>query len=656
MNHLHIDVETFSSVDLECGTHVYTQSPDFHIQLIAYKYNDEPTVCVDLTCEPFPDFLLDALNDPEVQKIAHNAYFEITCLEAELGIKLKRSQWYCTMIGVAWMGLPMGLGAVATALRLDQQKNTEGATLIRFFSKPQVLRGGVKINNPRHHAARWEAYKQYNIQDVETEVAIYNWLVAHPQQPEIEHLYWRLDLLVNDRGVMLDDKFCRACIDANDLAQETLRDEMVRITGLENPNSTSQLSKWLSSKLGYPFGSLGKEFVKDYLNRKDVPELVKRVLRLRQQTSRSSVSKYGKMLMYQGFDGRCRGMIQYYGAMRTGRYAGRGPQPHNLVRSPDPHKVDIDHLRRVFKSGRAVQELEDVSKTASELVRTAFIAAPGMKLIPCDFNAIEARVTAWLAREQWRLGMFETPGSDIYKVSYAKMFDVPVERVGDKERQIGKVAELALGFGGSVGAMVQFGAVKMGIQEDALLPIVMNWRAASPRIKRLWYDVEDSAKKAVRENKTVILALPFTRLVFKKTADYLYITLPSGRFLAYYRAGVFERDTKVGNRIERAGGLYYYGIDDRNQFNIIPTYGGSLVENIVQAVARDLLADAMLRCHDEGVNIVMHVHDEIVAEEPADRAQETLDLMAEIMAEAPDWATGLPLRAVGFISDYYRKD
>lgn len=664
MDKLHIDVETFSSLDVtEVGAYKYVEDPLFTILLVAVQWNDGPVEVFDLASgEDIDDETLDALTDPRVLKIAHNANFEMVTLGRHYGLRLDPAQWYCTMIGAAQLGLPMSLAGVATVLRLDQQKSLRGKQLIRYFcgpvKKPTKKDGYREINRPKDAPDMWAEFKEYNAQDVRTEAAIYDYLLKFPEQPDFERDYWHHDQQINRRGVKVDQRFVRAAIRANAKAVTEARDEIQDITGVDNPNSLPQLRKWVASRTGQDWTAIrmDKQTVADNLDGGLLDDDVARVYQLRQVASKTSVTKYARMLLYACDDSRMRGTIQYYGAYRTGRYAGRGPQPHNLKRSPDPDKVDLDKVRNAILEGRLHQLYDDVPEWVSKMVRTAIVPRKGCSLIPCDFSAIEARVTAWLANERWRLEAFEDPATDIYKLSYSKMFGVSLEDVGDKERRMGKVAELALGFGGAFGAMVTMGALRNGIPEDLIDDIVKGWRAASPNIAKLWKKVEGAAKYAIREKRTHVLHLPHCKLTFKYDRGYLYIVLPSGRFLSYYGAGVLTKDEVFGGKRNRVGSLFYYGMNDKNQWERIPTYGGSLVENIVQAIARDLLAEAMLRLEDAGVYIVMHVHDEAVAEDYDDQAADTLKLMQKLMAVNPKWAKGLPLRAVGFVTKYYRKD
>lgn len=664
MKHLHIDVETFSGTGVsDVGVYRYVEDPLFDILLLAAQADSGPVRVFDLASgERLPGWLIDALTDPRVLKIAHNANFEMVTLEAYTGTRMDPAQWYCTMVGAAQLGLPMSLGGVATVLGLPEQKNLRGKALIRYFcgpvKRPTKKDGFREINRPGDNPEAWAEFKAYNAQDVRTEAAIYEYLTAHPQQPDSEILYWRHDQQVNRRGVGVDTAFIRAAMRANTSAVEAARGKIRRITGVDNANSLPQLRKWVSGRTGQDWTvvRMDKQTVADNLAGGMLDDDVAEVYRLRQIASKSSVTKYARMLAYACDDSRMRGTIQYYGAGRTGRYAGRGPQPHNLKRSPDPKQYDLDAIRQAVRGEYLPELVEDVPEWISKMIRTAIVPRKGCSLIPCDFSAIEARVTAWLANERWRLDAFADPDTDIYKLSYSKMFGVPLTDVGDKERQMGKVAELALGFGGAFGAMVTMGALRNGIPEDVIDDIVSGWRAASPRIAKLWRQVEGAARYAIRERRTHVLQLAACRLTFKYDRGYLFIVLPSGRFLSYYGAGVLAKDAVIGGKLNRAGSLYYYGMNEANQWVRQSTYGGSLVENIVQAIARDLLAESMIRLERRGVYIVLHVHDEVVAEDYDDQAAETLEIMQDEMAINPRWAKGLPLRAVGFVTKYYRKD
>lgn len=656
---LHVDIETFSTRPLKgddaVGVYKYVECPQFHIQLNSIRWNDDPVETYDLTAgEDIDDETYDALTDPTVLKVAHNAAFELVALAEHYGIELDPAQWYCTMVGAAWLGLPMGLGDVTQVLKLGEQKDARGDRLIKYFASP-VAKPTKKdnyrtVNLPTDAPEMWQEYKEYNAQDVYAESDLFDYLMRMPQQPAIEHTYWQQDQRINARGFAVDLPYIDAALRMNVEAVSKARREIKLITGVDNPNSLQQIKAWLKDETGEDFKSLGKDVVQDLLDKEDLPRNVLRYLRLRQITSKTSVTKYRRARLWSTRDRRNRGTIQYYGATRTGRYAGRGVQPHNMAKTMEPEDLkktfgieDIAELRQLIRNGTAPQYVEDVPKLISVMVRPAVIAPKGKSLIPNDFNAIEARVLAWLAGEEWRLDLFKK-GGDIYKASYSKMFGVPIDKVTPENRQTGKVAELALGYQGSEGAMATMDK-KGKIPAAERLPIVYAWRDANAMIAKLWKRVQGAAKACIEGRRTVVLELPYTKLTFKYHKGYMLIYLPSGRFLSYYGAGVDR------------GKIFYYGAaGERGGWVKTPTYGGSLVENIVQAIARDILADAMLRLEAEGIDIVLHVHDEAVAEERDDKAPETLKRMGEIMAVMPLWAKGLPMRSSGFISKFYKKD
>jgi len=638
MRTLSIDIETYSSVDLsKHGVFRYVEADDFEILLFAYAFDDEPVQVVDLAQgEELPADVWQALTDPRVIKTAFNAAFERTCIARHFGIPMPPEQWRCTQIHALSLGLPGHLKDVAEALKLKQQKDAAGKRLIRYFSvpcKPTKANGGRSRNMPYHDILRWQAFKDYCRQDVEVERAIRKKLERYPLQ---EQKLWELDQKINEQGVRLDPQLIQHAIRCATKYQERLEEEAIRLTGLENPNSLIQLKAWLREE-GMEAESLTKKTVPQLL--KAANGSTKRVLEIRQELSRSSIKKYEAMERAICRDGRARGLLQFYGANRTGRWAGRLIQVHNLPRNDLP---DLDLARRLLREGR-YEDLEllfgSVSDVLSQLIRTAFIPSPGCRLIVSDFSAIEARVIAWLAGEKWRLDVFNSHGK-IYEASASQMFGVPIEQItkGSPLRQKGKVAELALGYQGSVGALKQMGAIEMGLKEEELPELVSTWRIANPRIVQFWRDVEGAALEAVRNQKTVTL---HHRLEFRYESGILFLRLPSGRRLAYVRPRV-----EVDDRFNKETLTYESGKTREK------TYGGKLVENIVQAVARDCLAEALLRLDEAGYQIVMHVHDEIVADQAHGSAEE----MAAIMSEPISWAPGLPLAAEAFETDYYMKE
>lgn len=656
---LHIDVETFSTRPFgdkdSVGTFKYVECPQFHIQLLSLRLNDAPVKTYDLTAgEDITDAEYEMLFDPTVLKVAHNAAFEIVTLNMHYEIKLDPAQWYCTLVGAAWLGLPFGLDDVLQVLGLGEQKDPRGKRLISYFASPVKTPtkkdGYRKVNKPTDAPEMWQEYKEYNRQDVYAESDLFDYLMKMPQQPAIEHVYWQQDQRINAFGFMVDLPYIDVALRMFDRAVTQAWQDIKLITGVANPNSLPQVKAWLKKETGKDFPKLDKDVVEKHLAAGDLPPKVLKYLRLRQISGKTGVSKYKKLRSYSTRDRRNHGTIQYYGANRTGRYAGRGPQPHNMTKTLEPEDLkkefgieSMAELRQLIRTGKAPEIINDVPKLISVMVRPAVIAPKGKSLIPNDFSAIEARVLAWLAGEEWRLKEFKR-GGDIYVASYSMMFGVPADKVTRDERQIGKVAELALGFQGSEGAMATMDK-KGKIPVAERLPIVYSWRDANVMIAKLWKKVERSAKECVEEKRTVVLRLPYTTLTFKYHQGYLHIYLPSGRFLSYY-----------GARVERGKLVYYGAAGERGGWVKTPTYGGSLVENIVQAIARDILADAMYRLEAEDVDIVLHVHDEIVAEAWDDEAEEVLEVMDEVMSIMPVWAKGLPMQSKGFITKFYQKD
>ena len=649
MKLLSIDIETYSSVDLvKCGVYAYCESADFEVLLFAYAVDEEEVQIVDIASgEKLPDALLKALTDPAVIKTAYNANFERTCLAKFFGKPMPPEQWRCSSVHALMLGLPGNLDGVAKCLKLKEQKMKEGKALIRYFSvpcKPTKVNGGRNRNLPEHDPDKWRTYKEYCKQDVEVERQIRRKLEAFPI-PEMEQKLWELDQNINDDGVLIDLTFVSHAIQADTVFQENLYKEAVSLTGLENPNSPAQLKGWLQFK-GLEVDSLAKKNVEALMVELENPD-VKRLLELRQAMSKTSVKKYEAMERSICPDHRIRGLLQFYGANRTGRWAGRLVQIHNLPRND---MKDLQVARDLLKSGNyeALGLLFDnVPDVLSQLIRTAFIPSKGHRFIVADFSAIEARVIAWLAGERWRMEVFQTHGK-IYEASAVQMFKVPIETIdkGSPLRQKGKIAELALGYGGSKGALKQMGALEMGLTEDELPELVSAWREANPNIVNLWWNVEAAAIKTVKEKAVVKMQYGLT---FHYTRGILFITLPSGRSLAYVRPkiGIDERFGKEQ--------LTYEGVEQGSkQWGRIATYGGKLTENIIQAIARDCLAVAMLRLAEAGYRIKFHVHDEVVLEVPnGTRAMEEVEAL---MGQPIEWAPGLPLSADSFETDYYKKD
>ncbi|MEG1543818.1 MAG: DNA polymerase [Tannerellaceae bacterium] len=651
MSVLSIDIETYSPVNLpDTGVYPYCEHLGFEILLFAYAFDDEPTQVVDLASgEKLPERVREALINPSVTKRAFNASFERNCLSAELLCGSDPAQWECTMIKAATIGLPLNLAGVGTVLKLKDQKMDEGKALINYFSKPckpTARNGGRTRNLPRHDPEKWELFKSYCIRDVDVERSIAKKL-ARFETTEAERKLYILDQLINDRGVELDMELVHNAIKMDAEYKERLADEANTLTGLDNPNSVSQLKAWIEETTGEKIEKLNKESLKELLTTVGDKEVL-RMLKIRQEMAKTSCTKYNKMAEAVCSDGRVKGLLQFYGANRTGRWAGRLVQVQNL---PQNHLDDLDEARNLVKDGD-MEEMEmfydNIPDTLSQLIRTAFVAKKGHTFFVADFSAIEARVIAWLAGEQWRLDVFATHGK-IYEASAAQMFHVPIESIkkGSPLRQKGKVAELALGYQGGPGALTAMGALKMGIPEDELQVIVDAWRKASPAIVQLWYDIQDAVMKVIKKGEPVIIRQGGLR--FEIIKDILFITLPSGRKLAYMCP-------RIGTNRFGGSSITYWGMDQTTkQWKQLETYGGKLTENIIQAIARDCLAVSMLRLEEAGYRIVMHVHDEVILEMPVD-GKYSLEEACEIMGQPIEWAKGLPLRADGYVTPYYKKD
>jgi len=649
MRTLSIDLETYSDVDLlKAGVHPYTESPAFEILLFAYAFDDEPVQVVDLASgSQIPITILEAISDPEVYKTAYNAAFEMTCLRRR-GIPIHINQWRCTAVHAAMLGLPSSLGAVAAALKLAEEKMTEGKNLINYFSKPckpTKINGGRTRNLPAHAPDKWATFVEYCRQDVEVEREIKR-KISFYTVPARETELWRLDQKINAAGVLVDTPMVQHAITCNERCKNALTAEAMALTGIANPNSTAQLKTWLEKKLKRKIPSVDKENIEKLLTETDDPD-VTRLLTLRKQMSRSSVGKYEAMLRTRCTDGRIRGALRFYGANRTGRWAGTQVQVHNLPKNYSP---DIDLARRTLTGG-CYDDLEllfgSTQGVLSELIRTAFIAGESKTFIVADFSAIEARVISWLAGEAWRMEVFRTHGK-IYEASAAQMFHVPLDSVtkGSPLRQKGKVAELSLGYQGGPAALIRMGALKGGLTEEELPALVDSWRNANRKIVKLWHDTQNAAMKAVAD-KTTVKGKHGVQFIYQP--GILFVQLPSGRRLSYLRAHLTDGD--FGKKIA------YDGVNqDTKGWQSLDTYGGKLVENITQAIARDCLAEAMLALDAAGYKIVMHVHDEVVIECEKEAAAQALRDCAETMGRELSWAKGLPLRADAYETEYYRKD
>ena len=646
MNTLSIDIETYSDIPLQkTGVYRYCESPNFEILLFGYSIDSGPVQVVDLACgEHIPKEVLAALEDDSVIKWAFNAAFERVCLSRYLGYPtgeyLDPESWHCSMVWAATMGLPLSLEGVGAVLGLEKQKLTEGKELIKYFCQPCLptkANGQRTRNRPFHAPDKWELFKRYNARDVEAEMGIQQKLSKFPVPPQVWEEY-DIDQEINDRGVRIDMELVEQAIQMDARSRQELTDAMKRMTALENPNSVQQMKQWLSDN-GMETDSLGKKVVVELL--KTAPPELAEVLTLRQQLAKSSVRKYQAMEKTVCSDNRARGMFMFYGANRTGRFSGRNIQLQNL---PQNHLPDLAEARALVRSGDfdAVELLyEDVPDTLSQLIRTAFIPRDGAQFLVADFSAIEARVIAWFAGETWRQEVF-SKGGDIYCASASQMFKVPVEKHGINGhlRQKGKIAELALGYGGSVGALKAMGALEMGLTEEELPQLVDAWRQSNPNIVKFWWAVDRAVMEAVRYKHTTT----DYGLTFSCRSGMLFIILPSGRKLAYVKP-------KVGTNKFGGECITYEGIGSTKKWERLDSYGPKFVENIVQATARDILCYAMrtLRC----CSIVMHIHDELVIE--ADPHM-SLDAVCEQMGRTPPWAKGLLLRADGYATPFYKKD
>ena len=640
------DLETYSSVDLtKCGVYRYCESEDFEILLAAYSIDGGAVQVTDLACgEKLPQEILDALEDETVEKWSYNSQFERICLSRLLGYPagdyLAPESWRCSMVWASTLGLPRSLESVGAVLGLEKQKLTEGKDLIRYFCvpcRPTKANGGRMRNLPEHDPEKWERFKAYNLRDVETEMQIQERLSRFPVPASIWEEY-HLDQEINDRGIGVDMELVRQAIAVDARSRERLTAAMRELTELENPNSVQQMKQWLADQ-GMETDTLGKKAVAELI--RTAPEPLREVLSLRQQLAKSSVKKYTAMENAVCADSRAHGMFQFYGANRTGRFSGRLIQLQNLYKNTMP---DLAQARALVRSGNyeALSMLyEDIPDTLSQLIRTAFVPQNGRKFIVADFSAIEARVIAWFAGERWRLKVFED-GGDIYCASASQMFHVPVEKhgVNGHLRQKGKIAELALGYGGSVGALKSMGALEMGLAEEELQPLVDAWRTSNPMITQFWWDVDRAVKECVK------MRIPTEThgLRFDYRSAMLFITLPSGRRLAYVKP-------RIGENQFGGESVTYMGVSGTKKWERLESYGPKFVENIVQGTARDILCYAMRTLRN--CAIVAHVHDEIIIE--ADR-RISLSAVCEQMGRTPPWAKGLKLRADGYECEFYQKD
>lgn len=663
MIHLSIDLETYSDVNLKkAGLYRYVQSPAFEILLFAYSFDGAPTQVIDMAQgEKIPLEVIHALTDPQCLKHAYNAAFEWYCLSKYMGAQLPPSQWRDTMLHGLYAGYTAGLDATGRALGIpeDKQKLTTGKALIRYFCvpcKPTKSNGGRTRNYPHHDPEKWELFKTYNGQDVVAEMEIERRLSVFPV-PDFVQKQWETDLLINARGVAVDMDFCEGALELGETIRAQLTDEAVQLSGLQNPNSVKQLAHWLSAETGDDITSLRKETIKELLGR-DNADHVQRMLEIRQELGKTSTKKYDAIEAAVCDDGRVRGLLQFYGANRTGRWAGRLVQVQNLPRT---YTEPLEFARELVK-GRKLDALRTVygspNDTLSQLIRTAFVAAPGNVLIDADFSAIEARVISWLADEEWRLEVFRTHGK-IYEASASQMFGVPLERIkkGNPEyslRQRGKVAELALGYQGGVPAMRQMDTGKLlaDLPDEEIKDIVDKWRNTNPKIRSLWYSFNDAAIRVIQNGGSLrVRCCTFARECdCIRGTTCMTVSLPSGRKLYYVEPSVGEN---------RWGGpsITYMGVNDKNKWGRIETYGGKLVENVVQAIARDCLAQAIEHLEAAGLPVVFHIHDEVVIDTAAfDTNDAMLDKVVKIMSTPIPWAEGLPLGADGWVGAFFKKD
>jgi DNA polymerase len=650
MHVISIDIETFSDIDLgKCGVYRYAESPSFDILLFSYSMDDGQIKLIDLASgEKLPEEIINSLMDASIIKTAFNANFERVCLMKYLcrilgkEVYLDPSSWRCSEVQAAMLGLPLHLEGVAQVLQLEEQKMSEGKALIRYFCmpcKPTAANGGRKRNLPSDAPEKWEQFKAYNIRDVQVELAIRKKLEKYPI-PEAEHDLYVLDQKINDRGFQADMNFVMQAITCDRQFSVAATEKAYELTGLENPNSVAQLKDWLVGR-GVEVENLSKKNVQELVG--ETEGEVKEALKLRLLMAKTSVRKYEALERAVCSDGRVHGLLQFYGANRTGRWAGRLVQVQNL---PQNHLEDLKLARDLVKEGR-FEDIDllfgNIPGVLSELIRTAFVPKEGHRFIVADFSAIEARVISWLAGEKWRLEVFASHGK-IYEAAASMMFHVPIEEVtkGSPLRQKGKISELACGYGGGVGALKAMGALEMGVEEDELQGLIDNWRTANPRIVNFWWEVDKAAITAVKERTK-------TRthgIIFTYQSGMLFVTLPSGRNLVYVKPKLML------NKFGREG-LTYEGIGATKKWERIETYGPKIVENIVQATSRDLLADAMLRLDRAGFAIVAHVHDEVICEVPEGKS--SVEEICSFMSKGPKWAQGLPLTADGYECEFYQK-
>lgn len=654
---LFIDVETYSSVDIkESGAYKYIESPDFEILIIGYALDDGPVKIVDLAQgEEMPEEFEEALLDPDYVKVAHNAVFERLSFK-RIGYNVPAEQWYCTSVKAAYCGLPLSLDGVSKALNLTDKKLDTGKALIKYFSCPcKATRvNGMRTRNyPEHAPEKWEMYKEYNKYDVLAEREIFQKLSAY-EIPDIERRMYVLDQNINDRGILVDMELAQSAIAVDNKYTTLLTNHAKELTGLENPNSPAQIRQWIEKTTGHAVLSLSKESMPDLLEEfKNYPEVIE-LLNTRKKLSKTSIKKYYAMLNCAMKDNRCRGLFQFYGANRTGRWAGRLLQLQNLSKNHISHIETPRELIRARDWETVEMLYDDVADILSQLVRTALIAPKGKTFAVADFSAIEARVISWLANEKWRMDVFRGDGK-IYEATGSKMFNVPISAItkGSVLRDKSKISELALGYEGSLGALKRMGGERMGLSDTEMMSLVRKWRSANPAIVDMWKEIDEASKEAVRYRRPVTCTC--RNIIFDCDGEFMTIQLPSGRKLFYVNP--MFKDKKIGRSTMPTRVLYYGGIiQETNQWGEIDTYGGKLTENIVQAIARDLLGNSMLNMQEEGFAITMHVHDEVIAEIPLENAEEHYNNMVKAMERVPVWAPDFPLKADGYITPFYLKD
>lgn len=654
---LFIDVETYSSVDIKkSGAYKYIESPDFEILIIGYALDNGPVNIIDLAQgDDMPEEFEEALLDPECTKVAHNAVFERLSFK-RIGYTIPAEQWYCTSVKAAYCGLPLSLDQVSKCLDLQDKKLDTGKALIKYFScpcKPTRINGMRTRNYPYHAPEKWEMYKEYNKFDVLSEREIFQKLSAYTI-PDIERQMYVLDQNINDRGILVDIELANSAIAVDNEYTSLLTNRAKELTGLENPNSPTQIRKWIGEVTGQEVTSLSKEIMPDLLQQfKDYPDVIE-LLNIRKKLSKTSIKKYYAMLNCAMKDNRCRGLFQFYGANRTGRWAGRLLQLQNLSKNHISH-IEVPRELIRAQDREAVEIMyDDVADILSQLVRTALIAPKGKTFAVADFSAIEARVISWLADEKWRMDVFKGDGK-IYEATGSKMFNVPISAItkGSALRDKSKISELALGYEGSLGALKRMGGERMGLSDTEMIGLVRKWRTANPAIVKMWEEIDNASKEAVRYQRPVYCTCK--DLIFDCDGKYMTIQLPSGRKLFY--AEPRFKDKKIGRSTTPSRILCYGGIiQETNQWGEIDTYGGKLTENIVQAIARDLLGNSMLNMQKEGFAITMHVHDEAIAEIPLENAKEHYAKMVKTMEQVPTWASDFPLKADGYITPFYLKD